>query len=165
MGDNGKNLGGRPTDYKIEYCKDILEFFTLEPYRSFLKKTITKKNGEVTKEFEERGNNCPFIGQFARDIGVSRSAITRWAKKYPEFQVALKEAKKLQEEHIATNGLNGSFNSSFSIFTLKNVAGWRDRTDPSVVIEDHKHFTSISLKELVVKDEAELINLIMGKRY
>lgn len=164
MGDNGKHSAGRPTEYRPKYCKEIINFFNIEPYRSFLKKTITKKNGEVIKEYEERGATCPFIGQFARKIGVSPSSILRWEKKYPEFRSALKVAKNIQEELIAINGLNNSYNASFSIFTLKNVAGWRDVKDiKGVSVEKHTHFTNINVSDIKNMPEEDVIGILTGR--
>ena len=95
--------------------------------------TITKSDGTQIDKTEREA--CPprFLSQFATSIGVSlvtyRKIFDDWKNKYPAFGDALKEAKELELEMIRTNGSLGLYNAAFSIFTLKNIAGWRDRSE------------------------------------
>jgi len=46
--------------------------------------------------------------------------------KYPDFSDAYKRAKELQKQILITNGLLGLYAPAFTIFTMKNICGWRD---------------------------------------
>lgn len=125
---NGKHPGGRPTKYDPIYCKQIIEFFDIEPI-NYKDITITYKDGS-TKEFtEEEAAPLPMLSGFANKIGVDRETLLEWTKQHPEFSTAYKKAKQLQTEFIMHNGLRGNYNPAFAIFTLKNVAKWRDCED------------------------------------
>lgn len=56
---------GRPTDYKPEYCEDIINYLS----------------------------DGKHIIQYAAKIGVAKSTIYEWANNYPEFSDALKKAQ------------------------------------------------------------------------
>ena len=130
-----KNSEGRPSKYKEVYCQEIIDFFDIEPYRTE-EITITYKNGDTRTDEKEVANNLLFISGFAKKIGVSHSTINLWAKKHSEFSLALKEAKRLQKEHLITNGLRNNFAQPFAIFTMKNICGWRDKTDTEHSFDD-----------------------------
>ena len=98
---------GRPTKYKKEYCQDIKKFFS---------KSLT-----ITQDPE-----LPFFSAYAREIKVNTDTLHEWKKKHKEFSEAYKECKHIQEEILAKFALEGKFNSTFSIFTAKNILGWRD---------------------------------------
>lgn len=105
-----KKTLGRPTDYNPKYCADIVNFF--------LNHIIDRDKPDY-----------PTITDFARKYNITRSSINLWATKYPDFSEALKQIKELQKEIIIKGAITGVFNASFSIFAMKNIAGWRDKTD------------------------------------
>jgi len=102
----------RPTKYDKTYCTRLIEFFSLSP---------TDNNGKA--------NEYPTFRDFSRSIGVTHKTVTGWKNKNPEFLLAFEECKALQVNFILKNALAGRFNSSFSAFVLKNIAGWRDSKD------------------------------------
>jgi hypothetical protein len=122
-----KNKGGRPrSKYKPEYCEQILDFFSGPAYEE---KEVTKigKGGDVTEGVVQLVANPPlFLKDFAQHIGIHYRSVYPWIAKYPEFKEAYEAAKKLVHERIITNALMGLYNNRFSIFTMKNLAGWRD---------------------------------------
>jgi len=103
---------GRPSEYKPEYCKQIIEHCT---------------NGNT-------------ITSFAKEIGVWRSTLYYWAENYPEFSDAIKEAKKAQADALFELGFEGmrgkiqGFNSTVWVFMMKNVADWRDKKESNVKV-------------------------------
>jgi len=119
---------GRPTKYKPEYCEDIIKYFNVEPYTEN-EITVTKKNGETYTKKIATPNDLPLICGFAQSIDVCTDTINEWTKIHPEFSDALKKAKDIQQKILVTNGMNGSYNSAFAIFTAKNIMGWRDKQD------------------------------------
>lgn len=119
--------GNTKYPYKPEYCEKIIEFFS-PPHFEQVQIQIAN---DVYKT-EPKAKRPLFLSDFARSIGVAKGygqLFSRWKKKYPEFEDALKEAKELEIERIRVNAEMGLYNSSFSIFTLKNIAGWRDKRD------------------------------------
>jgi hypothetical protein len=50
-------------------------------------------------------------------------------KRYLKLQNAYEFVKKIQEKFILQNALTGRYNPVFSIFAMKNLAGWRDGQD------------------------------------
>lgn len=100
------NKRGAPTKYKPEYCQGIIDFFT---------KQLTASEPEL-----------PFFSAYAREIQVNIDTLHEWKKVHANFSEAYKKCKQAQKEVLIKNGLNGGFNSTFSIFTAKNILGWRD---------------------------------------
>lgn len=126
-----KNKGGRPTKYKEKYCEEIVEFFSVPPYEDKVTESYNKMGREI-KTYHRGANDIPFLSGFARKIGVCHDTILEWAEKHEGFSVALKKAKELQEEFLITNGLLGLYNSTFAIFTAKNITDMRDQQNIQV---------------------------------
>lgn len=105
---------GRPTLYRPEYCQQLVDFFSVEPYRF----NENSKKLEATK--------TPWFIEFALKIGVTTETLHEWTLRHPEFSYAYKKANALQARHIAENAKLGHFEQPMSIFMLKNLCGWRD---------------------------------------
>ena len=77
-------------------------------------------------------------------IGVHRDTLHSWATeknpdqthKNPRFSDAYKKAKDLQEANLVEGTISGAYNSTFAIFTAKNVLGWRDKTEHEMTGKD-----------------------------
>ena len=122
---------GRPTTYKPEYADMIVAFFE-GPHYTIKDMTITKPDGTQIDKTEREAQPPIFLSDFARTIGVKRGyrqIFAQWAEKHPEFNDALKEAKELEIERIRVNAILGLYAGAFSIFTMKNIAGWRDKSE------------------------------------
>lgn len=117
---------GRPTKYKSEYCKAIIEFFSIEPTKE-IDVVTTFKNGTTRETTEERPNHIPFFADFAAKIGVTDATVVNWTKKHEEFLSAYMRAKALQKQHLITCGLLGLYNPKFAIFTAINITDMRDK--------------------------------------
>lgn len=120
---------GAPTTYNPLYPKMLVDFFA-PPYYLDKDMTITKSDGMTVDKTEREALPPRFLSGFAQTIGVSslsyRSTFMDWAARYPDFDNALKTAKELEVEMIRTNAMLGLYNPAFSIFTMKNIGGWRD---------------------------------------
>jgi len=121
----GKHPGGRPTKYKPEYCKKIIEFFSKQPIRFI--------------DGKPYANELPFLTAFAREIDVDIDTMEEWTKKHVEFSGAYKRAKELQKEFLINNGLVGLYNSTFAIFTAKNITEMRDVKEHDIGGSLHIH--------------------------
>ena len=127
-----KHPGGRPTKYKPEYAKKMLEYFDVEPGYD---EVVETKSGDLKSV--HHANDLPTKAEFAWLIGVDRDTLKEWANKkdedgnlvYPEFSAAYKRVQDAQERILITNGLKGGYQANFAIFTAKNVLGWRDKQD------------------------------------
>jgi transposase-like protein len=126
-----KHPGGRPTKYDPKFCKQMLTFFNVEPYR----KEVAEKskeyfaNGELKKESEKYRfvpNELPQFAMFARKIGVHRDTLDAWRKAHQEFSDAYNESKELQKHFLITIGLAGAAPPASFIFVSKNITDMRD---------------------------------------
>jgi hypothetical protein len=123
-----KHAGGRPTKYNKKYCKMIVKYFDILPYREVQIEHINKRGDKYFTQ-EERANDLPTIEGFARLIKVDRDTVINWTHTHKEFFGAYKRARTIQEELWKINSFKGLYNSAFTIFAGKNMFGWRDKQD------------------------------------
>lgn len=117
-----KNAGGRPTKYKPEYCKAIVEFFAKGG------PVVFKPMIEDKQVIDHPLGNLPVLLQhFADHIGVCLDTLDEWKKIYPMFSEAYKKALKIQESQMLSGGLAGVYNPAVCIFALKNCHNWKDK--------------------------------------
>ena len=143
-----KNKGGRPTVYEERFCDELIEFFSQEPTRE-----VTVKDAKGNERTEILPGKFPTLARFAAMIGVHRDTLHSWATeknpdqthKNPRFSDAYKKAKDLQEANLVEGTMAGAYNSTFAIFTAKNVLGWRDKTEQEITGKDGAPFTGIEV--------------------
>lgn len=115
-----KSKGGRPTKYEDWMADAVLDYFST-PVGDF-----------------------PTLAGFAASISVSRETLHDWATakgadgslRNPQFSDAYKKAKDMQEQNLVKGALTGVYNSTFAIFTAKNVLGWRDKVEQEITGKD-----------------------------
>lgn len=102
---------GRPTKYKPEFCKLLIE---------------EAKKGST-------------IEMIAADLGVHKDTIYEWQDKHPEFSDALKLGRSYQEAFWSRRLMEASvdakgelYNSSVLMFIMKCRFGWRDRDSATI---------------------------------
>lgn len=146
-----KDVGGRPTKFKKQYCQAIVDFFSTPPNREV-------KVGN--NEYELRVNNFPKFHEFADSIEVNGDTVVDWAakeneKKYPGFSAAYKKAKELQKWFLIENTLAGLYNPTFSIFTAKNITDMKDeqKVKHGGDVDVHHHLSHGEALELFDKME------------
>jgi len=99
--------GGRPTKYKPEYSKRVIEHMA----------------------------DGASLTSFAAEVGVARSTINMWMEDNPKFSESVKIAKAKcaawWEKLGRNNAVTGDGNATLVIFGLKNmgIEDWRDRKD------------------------------------
>ena len=149
---------GRPTDYRPEYCKQIIEFFSKEAYRDVQIERENKK-GDVFTTTEERANDLPLFCKFAFDIGVNADTLNEWCKVHKEFSDSYARAKHIQEHILITNGLKNLYNSGFAQFVAINNMGYKsakneneDKVNVKHTIDDVRSLLGDSIVE-VKKDK------------
>ena len=137
---------GRPTLFKEEYSDQLIEYFDKVPFERI---PLKDKNGDE-KGFELVPTMFPTLARFSTMVGVTRETLHDWATakkedgelKHPEFSYAYKRAKEFQEAILVEGTMAGAFQANFSIFTAKNVLGWRDKSEQEITGADGAPFLS-----------------------
>lgn len=100
-------------------------------------------------------SDFPSFAGFAAKIKEHRGTIREWCEKFPEFDIAYKGAKELQENWMLINGNKGLVSTAFAIFTSKNVLGYRDKQADEV--------PTIVQNQITIPDE-QLARVISGAK-
>ena len=139
---------GRPSVYDPKFCGELLEFFSQPPTRE-----VTIRDAKGNERTEILPGTFPTLARFAAMIGVTRETLHDWATaknpqgelKHPDFSFAYKKAKEFQEANLVEGTLAGAYNSTFAIFTAKNVLGWRDKTEQEITGKDGSPLAGIQV--------------------
>jgi hypothetical protein len=135
-------MGGRPTKYKPEYCEKIIEYFSRSPY-------VENSKGE------KKPNDLPYFAEFASQIDVSFETLLEWTKKHSEFSDSYKRAAELQKFFLIQNTLLGLYNSTFAIFTAKNITDMRNVETMEHTGKDGTDLTFRIIEDTTLKDAQE----------
>jgi hypothetical protein len=145
---------GRPTKYKKEYCKEIIEFYSCEPFEDI--DLPHYDNDGVTVKWTDKkrmANKLPTMVQFAKHIKCGVSTVYDWldpdhASYQKEFSDTYIHAKRLQKDVLIQNGLLGLYNPAFAKFVAVNFTTMRDKQDTESQIT-----VNISAKPIEKDDE------------
>lgn len=141
-----KHPGGRPSDYKPEYCQMMLDHFN-QPLYIIKKKEIASGGRKVIVE-EEKPNSMPTFERFALSIGAVHNTLRNWCKEYPEFLSAYSACKDIQKNFILEHGMMGGYNAGFAKFVAINVTDLKETIVHDVV--------DSSIKISIDKKDSEL---------
>lgn len=152
---------GRPSKYKPEYCKMIVDYFDVEAYTE--KQTMTSFNDKTGAEKEytkPRPTDFPTFEWFASSIDVNDDTLVEWATwknenwllKFPDFSAAYMKAKQLQKKILIINWMNWLYKEWFAKFVAVNC--FPEMKDKSEV--DTKHSGTIEMVDLSKLSEEEL---------
>lgn len=153
-----KHAGGRPTKYDPKYCQEIIDYFSIDPYREI---EVSRKNAKGEKWFESKliPSDPPTFAGFAVSIDVNQHTLMNWANQHEEFLEAHKKAKDLQEHYFIVNGTLGLSAPAFTIFAMKNVCGWRDRQEVEhSADESFRVLVRGTAKEIESKEEVTIVS-------
>lgn len=128
-----KGPGGRPTDYRPEYCQKMVDFFDRD--------YTQEKHGKI------EACDFPSIAGFARKLKVTKQTLYNWGEKHPPFFDVLEQCRGIQEDILISNALKGSYSAPFTQFLLKNTHGFKDKQDIQQTSE---------LKVVIDDDESKL---------
>ena len=99
--------GGRPSKYDPKFCEDIVEWM---------------REG-VSKEA------C------AGKLEIAKDTLYRWIAEHPEFSDAIRRGEQLSRQWWEARGREAmlgqipGFNATVWVMSMKNMHGYRDRTD------------------------------------
>lgn len=125
-----KKKKGRPSKYKPQFCQEIIDFFSGEPYQL----TVTEEmkeyftNGILKKELARKKlipEKLPTFFRFSEKIKVDQGTLLEWAAKYPAFSRAFTRAKELQKEFLMALGLAGVTPPAAFMFIASNITDMR----------------------------------------
>ncbi len=80
--------------------------------------------------------NLPFKQDFARQRGYYSQLMSQFAKESEAFYEALKKLEDVQVVKLVKGMLAKKIDVTAAIFTLKNVAGWRDKRSTEHEFDD-----------------------------
>lgn len=149
---------GRPTKYKPEYCKQLIDFFDTTPYEDIKIEHFDKEGNLKRTDIKRLPNKLPTLRDFSKKIGVAQQNLYCWMKKYDNFRVAFKRAKTIRKWFLINNGLMGLYNPAFAIFVAKNIT---DMTDKTEVANVNTNTLSISKEDKLIL--VDLISLYKDK--
>lgn len=132
---------------KLQTNKSIIKKVKRPPGRpvKYTSEFIAKE-AEALLEYARNNTGIPFLQEFCPRRGYHTGIAREWANvrsnyHNPLFSAALKTFHDLQTHKIVALAMLKKIDTTMAIFTLKNVAGWRD--NPAVLIDasSHLHFT------------------------
>lgn len=133
---NGKNDTGRPSKYKPEYCKMIVDYFDVQAYTE--KQTMTSFNDKTWSEKEytkPRPVDFPTFEWFASTIDVDDSTLENRTKEYNKFFLAYRKARQLQKRILIVNWLNWLYKEWYAKFVAINCfPEMKDKTESNTNI-------------------------------
>mgnify|MGYP001565159273 CR=1 FL=1 len=98
-----------------------------------------------------------FLKEFAIERKYPSYYISIWATENEEFSKTLNRCKDIQEIRILKMGLTLKWNPYMTGLTLKNVAGWRDKTEV-----EHSGFIETAEEKAKIKSEVKDFMESMG---
>jgi len=140
---------GRPTVYQDTFPDMMIEFFSQPPTRE-----VVNRDAKGNEHTQTLPGVFPTLARFATNIGVTKHTLHDWATAknietgeltHPEFSDAYKKAKDLQEANLIEGTIGNAYNSTFAIFTAKNVLGWRDKIEQEITGKDGAAFAGIQV--------------------
>ena len=109
-----------------------------------------------------------WLGEFAAENDINRQELSRLAKLNEKLSDTLKKAKQVQENRFVKMGVSRKYNPAFIIFTLKNVAGWRDKIEHAlkgkITVDNIKNATNEQLAKIIREGLAAFSSKRVGKK-
>ena len=133
--------GGRPTEYKEEYCDEVDvylkenkdEYEMIDDYKEDEKPVANDTELKILKRKERRKGiikvNLPTIEGFALRLNVSEKTLYNWRDKHPKFLQSLGKINREQKKRLLNMGLSGEYNSTIAKLILSSNHGMVERSD------------------------------------
>lgn len=122
---------GRPTKYLEEYNNKVDEYLELHQDKELEKVGLRSEKGYEKIDYVLRVN-LPTIEGFARFIGVNKTTLYEWDKKYPDFSNSLDKIRIEQQTRLINEGLAGNYNPTIAKLILSSNHGMREKTEQDI---------------------------------
>ncbi len=122
---------GRPTKYLEEYNNKVDEYLELHQDKELERVGLKSEKGYEKIEYVLRVN-LPTIEGFARFIGVNKTTLYEWDKKYPDFSNSLDKIRIEQQTRLINEGLAGNYNPTIAKLILSSNHGMREKTEQDI---------------------------------
>lgn len=129
-------MAGRPTKYTEDIIDRMLEFFDDAG-------TMTLSDGRVVARL-------PTFEKFASDNDLTVATLDNWKNDpdKPLFFEAYKKCQAKQKDFLIQNAIYNNMNSTFAIFTAKNITDMKDKSEV-----DNNLNLGDKLKQVLIKFE------------
>ena len=93
----------------------------------------TKYNSKIPPSVTTYTNKClkegvfPTIEGLSAKLGLGTRTLYDWEKLHPDFSQTMDNLRDAQRELLITNGLQGNYNTRFSMFLLKASHGMTEK--------------------------------------
>lgn len=122
---------GRPTKYKEEYIDKVDEYLELHQDKELEKVGLKSEKGYEKIDYVLRVN-LPTIEGFARFIGVNKTTLYEWDKKYQDFSNSLDKIRIEQQTRLINEGLAGNYNPTIAKLILSSNHGMKEKTEQDI---------------------------------
>lgn len=128
---------GRPTKYKKKFCKDIIKYFDIPPYKE--EEVVKYFKGEPYRVVVKVPNRIPTIERFAMEIcNATKETIHEWRRVHPEFSDAYEKAKVLQKDFLVYQSAYGFITPSYAVFLTKAMTDLREVNEVDITSKGDK---------------------------
>lgn len=131
---------GRPTKYDSIFTEKVEEYLSEHVDETYDNKIKV---------------DLPTIEGFALYIGVNKTTLYEWDKKYPEFSNSLNKILVEQQKRLINNGLSGDYNSTIAKLILSSNHGMSDRVENKTEVTIPKPILSDVLKHNSTTEDNE----------
>jgi len=111
--------------YHTAYADNIVAYF--KGYLDIANDDVESKKGIV----------LPLIGDWATEIGKTKTEIQKWASDHEDFRIAVEKATQIIESILVKQALQGKYNAAFAAIAAKNLCGWVDKHEVNETKEIH----------------------------
>ncbi|HEY3385795.1 MAG TPA: terminase small subunit [Saprospiraceae bacterium] len=132
-------MAGRPTDYSDDIIVKANEY--LNSCKDDLENVVSQESDKYTMYKQVLKVKLPSIEGLALYIGIHRSTVYDWQKKYIEFSDIIERLLQQQAEALVNNGLSGNYNPTIAKVLLTK----HGYTDKQEIDQKTEHSGSIDI--------------------
>jgi hypothetical protein len=123
----GQPLDPRTTFDPARHPRKLLAFFKDRAAGLGPVERVVTKRGDVAYRRRPPAE-IPTLHGAARELGVRRQSLWRWAQRHPIFAHALGVCRVVQHDLVVRAAATGAIDSRFAALVMVNCQGWRHRT-------------------------------------
>jgi len=122
---------GRPTKYLEEYNNKVDEYLELHQDKELERVGLRSEKGYEKLDYVLKVD-LPTIEGFALFLGVNKTTLYEWDKKYPDFSNSLDKIRIEQQTRLINEGLAGNYNPTIAKLILSSNHGMREKTEQDI---------------------------------